>query len=274
MSSHNIKPVTAIIQARMTSSRLPGKVLKEVLGRPMVSIMLERVQDSQYINKIVVATTTNPHDDPVAKLAEKLGYLVFRGSEHNVLNRFYLAAKNCNADTIMRLTADCPLIDPDLLDDLVVFFFDGQYDYASNCLEPTLPDGLDAEIFTFRALEDTFRNAVLPSHLEHVTPFIRENTDRFKIGSWRYHRDLSCHRWTVDQLEDFILVQQVFENLYSVNDKFRMNDIIKLIEEKPEIQKINTNIERNEGLLKSFEEDKKWFNSSTSDKKEYSSNDR
>jgi len=274
MNSHKKNTVTAIIQARATSSRLPGKVLKEVLGRPLLLFMLERVLDSKFIDKIVVATTNNSQDDPVAKLAEKNGYLVFRGSEYNVLNRFYLAAKQFNADPIMRLTADCPLIDPELLDDLVIFFFDGKYDYASNCLEPTLPDGLDAEIFTFKALEDTFKNAVLPSHLEHVTPFIRENSDRFKIGSWRYHRDLSYHRWTVDQLEDFMLVQQVFKNLYSVNNKFRMNNIIELFKEKPEIKKINANIKRNEGLLKSFKEDKKWLNSSTSDKKEYFSNGR
>ena len=248
--------VTAIIQARMTSSRLPGKVLKEILGRPLISFMLERVQNSQYINKIVVATTTNPQDDPVAKQSEKLGAAVFRGSEHNVLNRFYLAAKKYNADPIIRLTADCPLLDPELIDSLAVFFSDGQYDYASNCLEPTLPDGLDAEIFTFKALETSFQKAFLPSQLEHVTPFIRENTDRFKIGSWRYHHDLSYHRWTVDEPEDLEFVRRVYEILYPIKTDFSIKDILALLQRHPELVEINKRFKRNEGLKRSFEKDK------------------
>lgn len=252
--------VTTIIQARMASTRLPGKVMKEVLGRPLLGYLIERLQCCRRVQNIILATTMNPEDDPVAKLAKGFGLQVFRGSENNVLDRFYQAATMFGAEHIMRITADCPLIDPDLLDTLIEYYFASEFDYVSNCAHPTLPDGLDAEIFTFKALEDAYKNAVRPSCLEHVTPYIRNYPERFKIGSWSFSMNLSHLRWTVDEPEDFQFVCQVIEKLYPANKYFRTNDILSLLNQEPGLIQINTHIARNEGFLKSLAEDKRWSN--------------
>jgi len=251
--------VTAIIQARMTSTRLPGKVMKEVLGRPLLSYLIERVRCCKGIKNIILATTLNSEDDSIAMFGSDIGVNVFRGSETNVLERFYKAATMFNAKHIMRVTADCPLIDPDILCVLIEYYFDETFDYVSNCAYPTLPDGLDAEIFTFEALDHAYKHALLPSELEHVTPFIRSHPEIFKTGNWAYHEDLSRLRWTVDEPEDFELVKQVIEALYPINRNFRMNDILKLLHQRPELAQINTHIKRNEGRQKSLEEDRKFL---------------
>ncbi|MBU0987486.1 MAG: glycosyltransferase family protein, partial [Proteobacteria bacterium] len=191
------------------------------------------------------------------------GLQVFRGSENNVLDRFFKAATMCGAKHIMRITADCPLIDPDLLDTLIEYYFANRFDYASNCVPPTLPDGLDAEIFTFEALEAARKNAVRPSCLEHVTPYIRNHPERFKIGSWSFDRDLSYLRWTVDEHADFQFVQQVIEKLYPVNKNFRTDDILNLLDQDPRLMWINAHIARNEGFLKSLQADKIMLNNQT-----------
>lgn len=244
--------VTAIIQARMTSTRLPGKVMKEVLGRPLLSYLIERVRCCKGIKDITLATTLNPEDDSIATFGSNKGINVFRGSENNVLERFHEAAKMFDAKHIMRVTADCPLIDPDILYMLIEYYFAENLAYVSNCVYPTLPDGLDAEIFTFEALDYAYKHAVLPSELEHVTPYIRNHPEIFKTVNWTYHEDLSQLRWTVDEPEDFEFVKQVIEILYSVNKNFRMNDVLELIYQRPDLAQINTHIKRNEGLLKSL----------------------
>lgn len=249
--------VTAIIQARMTSARLPGKVMKEVLGRPLLSYVIERVRSCKYIKDIVIATTLNPEDDSIANFGYIERINVYRGSENNVLERFYEAATLFNAMHIMRITADCPLIDPDLLTVLIDYYFAENLDYASNCDYPTLPDGLDAEVFNFETLNYAHKHAVLPSEIEHVTPYIRNHPEKFKIGSWKYHDDLSRLRWTVDEAEDFEFVRQVIKILYPENKNFRMNHILELIHQRPTLTQINKHIARNEGLLKSLAEDEK-----------------
>jgi len=241
----------------MASSRLPGKVMKKVLGRPLLSYLVERLQSSTRIRNIILATTVNSEDDAVATFGQEVGLHVFRGSEHNVLNRFYSAAKTFDAQHIIRITADCPLIDPDLIDELIGYYFDKKFDYVSNCTNPTLPDGLDAEVFSFMALEDAHENAVLSSHLEHVTPYIHSHPDRFNIGNWYYYKDFSHLRWTVDEPEDFEFVRQVIEALYPACKDFRTEDILDLLYKKPELARINAHIARNEGLIKSLEEDTK-----------------
>lgn len=253
--------VAAIIQARMTSSRLPGKVMRRIIDRPLLLHMIERVQSATMIDRIVVATTLNKQDDPIVELANRHGISVFRGSENNVLSRYRHAAKKFNVKNIMRLTADCPLIDPELLDELVNFFFTGQYDYASNCLEPTLPDGLDAEVITFEALDRVFSSACLPSHLEHVTLYLRENMEHFKIGIWKYNTDLSEYRLTVDQYEDFDLITRIFNILYHQKPDFRLKDIMRTLRDNPGLLKINSMIGRNEGLQKSKDLDASWTKS-------------
>ena len=251
--------VTAIIQARMASTRLPRKVMKEVLERPLLSYLIERVRCCKGIKNIILATTVNSEDDIIAMFGSNKGIDVFRGSENNVLERYYKAATRFGARHIMRITADCPLIDPELLDKLIEYYFSQNYDYASNAVAPTLPDGLDAEIFTFKALNYAFHYAVLPSELEHVTPYICNHPEIFKIGSWLYQEDLSQLRWTVDEPEDFEFVRQVIEMLYPVNRNFRMNDVLELIHKRPDLAQINTHITRNEGLLKSLEEDERFL---------------
>ena len=249
--------VTAIIQARMTSTRLPGKVLKEVLGRPLLSYIIERVRCCNRIKDVILATTLNTQDDPIAKFGDYIGVNVFRGSENNVLERFNEAAKMFHARHIMRITADCPLIDPDILYMLIEYYFAENLDYASNCSYPTLPDGLDAEIFNFETLDYTHKHAVLSSEVEHVTPYIRSHLEIFKIGNWTYHEDLSHLRWTVDKPEDFEFVRQVIEAIHPSNKNFRIKDILDLLHQRPELLKINANFARNEGYLASLEEDKK-----------------
>ena len=255
--------VTAIIQARMTSARLPGKVMKEVLGRPLLSYLIERVRYCKGIKDIILATTLNSEDDSIAMFGSNKCINVFRGSENNVLNRFHEAAITFDARHIMRVTADCPLIDPDILYMLIEYYFAENLDYVSNCMYPTLPDGLDAEIFSFETLDYTYKHAVLPSEVEHVTSYIRSHPQIFKIGNWTYREDLSQLRWTVDEPEDFEFVRQVIEKLYPVNRNFRMNDVLELIYQRPDLAKINTHITRNEGLLKSLTEDKKLFKKKT-----------
>jgi len=240
----------------MNSTRFPGKIMRKILGKPLLGYLVERLRCSARIGDIVVATTVHPQDDPVAALARGLGLKVFRGSEQNVLDRFHGAATTFGARHIMRITADCPLIDPDLLDSLIAYYFSNAFDYASNNNPPTLPDGLDAEVFTFEALDRAHTHAALPSEIEHVTPYILNHPEFFRIGTWSYHKDLSHLRWTVDEPEDFELVRRVIEALYPGNSGFRTGDVLDLLRRRPELGTINARFERNEGYLASLEADK------------------
>ncbi|WP_421903781.1 cytidylyltransferase domain-containing protein [Maridesulfovibrio sp.] len=247
--------ITAIIQARMTSTRLPGKILMQVAGKPLLQIMIERVLKAKHIDSVVLATTTNKEDDPTAELGRELGVAVFRGDENDVLKRYYGAASEHKCKHVMRLTGDCPVIDPDMLDILADFYFQGGYDYASNCLEATLPDGLDAEIISMEALTEAYKKAELPSQREHVTLYVKDNPDNFKMGSWKNSADYSHMRWTVDDPEDFTFIKKVIEALLPVNPDFRMQDVVDLVEETPELLQINAHINRDEGLAKSLAEE-------------------
>ncbi len=247
-----ITKVTAIIQARMTSTRLPGKVLKQVLGKPLLSYLVERLSRVQRIDQIMVATTKNRTDDPIERLVTNLSIPVFRGSEANVLDRFYQAAKTVQAEHILRITADCPLIDPVLIDELIEFYHREKFDYASNCDPPSLPDGLDAEVFSFDVLAKAHANAKLPSEREHVTPYIRNHPDKFKIGNLAYSPDLSHLRWTVDEPDDFILVRELIESIYPLKSDFNMGDVLAQLQKSPSLCQINAHIQRNEGAIKSL----------------------
>ena len=256
------RKVTAIIQARMTSTRLPGKVMKQVLGKPLLGYLIERLGQAVHVENIVLATTTNTADDRIAGLGRASGIGVFRGSENNVLDRVYGAAVRFGALHIMRITADCPLIDPDFIDRLIELYFGEAFDYACNCDPPTLPDGLDAEIFTFDALECAHKNAVLPSEREHVTPYMRTNPELFRIGTWTHSQDISHLRWTVDEPEDFAFVKQVIEALYPLNKQFRTREVLTLLQQQPRLSRINSHIRRNEGALKSLAADNEWLKNS------------
>ncbi len=247
--------VLAILQARMSSSRLPGKVLKKILGKPMLQHQLERLFKSQAIEKLVVATSTGKEDDPIEILCLKMGIDCFRGDLEDVLDRFYKAAKPYTPENVVRLTGDCPLCDPEKIDELIEFFMAEPCDYASNCEIPQLPDGLDAEIFTLNALKEAWENATLSSEREHVTLYIKNNKDRYRVKSFLYDQDLSHMRWTVDEPEDFTFVNKIYKALYPHKPNFKTHDILDLLEAHPHLNQINTQFIRNDGLIKSLRND-------------------
>lgn len=251
--------ILAILQARMGSSRLPGKVLKDIVGKPMLLHQIERVQHSTRIDKLIVATSDQEVDNPLEQLCRINGLECFRGSLDDVLDRFYQAAKREKPDHVVRLTGDCPLADPEVIDRLVAFYQNGDYEYAGNTIEPTFPHGLDAEIFSFAALEVAWKEATLPSHREHVTLFIKNNGERFRLGSFTDCEDRSHLRWTVDEPADFEFVTRVFEMLYTSKPQFTSEDVYDIIEAEPELCNINANIDRNEGLNKSLAADRAYL---------------
>jgi glutamate-1-semialdehyde 2,1-aminomutase len=249
--------ILAILQARVTSSRLPGKVLKPIMGRPMLALQIERVLQAKKIDQLIIATSNDPNDDELDTLCRKINVPCYRGSLNDVLDRFYQAAQTWKPKNVIRITGDCPLIDPEVIDDVIAFYLNGDYDYASNSVEPTFPDGLDVEIFRFSFLEEAWNEASLPSQREHVTPFIHQQPDRYRIGHYKHTEDLSHLRWTVDEAQDFDLISKIYEELYPVKPNFRMADILNLLHQKPEWLTINNNFERNEGFIKSLHEDRK-----------------
>jgi spore coat polysaccharide biosynthesis protein SpsF len=251
--------ILGILQARVSSTRFPSKVLQPVLGRPMLARQIERVLRSRRIDKFVVATSTDGGDDAIHAVCAEAGVDCFRGSLENVLDRFHSAAKACAPEHVVRLTGDCPLADPSVIDALVRFYLEGGFDYASNVLEPTFPDGLDAEVFSFSSLETAWKEARLPSELEHPTSFLYTRPARFKLGSYKNDRDLSGLRWTVDTPADFELVTKVYEGLYPGKPDFTTRDILLFFEKNPLLMELNAGSKRNEGFLESLQNDKRYL---------------
>lgn len=246
----------AILQARMSSSRLPGKVLKPLAGKPMLLRQIERIKKSAFIDILVVATTTEVSDDAVATMCKENDILCFRGSLENVLDRFYQVAKQYQPDHIIRLTGDCPLIDSDIIDKVIKQHINHGNDYTSNAIIPTFPDGLDTEVFTMKTLEKINNEANRPSLKEHVTLYVNENQTLFKIENVANEEDLSNLRWTVDEPEDYELVYQIYEDLYPRDPTFTFHDVLKFLNENKELQKLNAAFTRNEGLKKSLDQEK------------------
>jgi len=245
----------------MSSSRLAGKVLKPIIGKPMLARQIERIRRARRIDRIMVATSTDLSDDALQEVCTAEGILCFRGSLSDVLDRFYRAAESSTPAPghIVRLTGDCPLADPGVIDDLIAFYADGSYDYASNALEPTFPDGLDAEVFSMKALRCAWERAVLPSQREHVTPYLYTPENGFRVGSYKNDTDYSALRWTVDEPQDFEFVKAVYEHLYPANPRFGMQDILHLLARTPELLDLNRHFMRNEGMLKSLKRDEEWI---------------
>lgn len=210
--------ILAILQARMSSTRLPGKVLMPLCGAPMLSRQIERIQRSKLIDKLIIATSDRPEDDPVAALWPDS----FRGSLNNVLDRYYQAAEPYSPDYVVRLTGDCPLTDWEVIDGCINSA--RAYDYATNTIRPTWPDGLDVEVFTFAALATAWEEASSSYDLEHVTPYMQIN---FHNSSFENDTDLSHLRWTVDTPEDFAFVRSIYETLYPANPAFTTDDILQ-----------------------------------------------
>ncbi|MBW8725402.1 MAG: glycosyltransferase family protein [Inquilinus limosus] len=247
--------VLAILQARMSSSRLPGKVMADLLGEPMLARQVERLRRCRTIDRLLLATSTEPADDALVDLCARIGVECFRGSLDDVLDRFHAAAAGSGADQIVRLTGDCPLIDPGLVDRLVELHVAGGYDHSCNTLTPRWPDGLDAEVMRAEVLEAAWREATLPSEREHVTRFIYTRPERFRLGSLVGDIDLSAERWTVDTPEDLALVRAVYAALYPANPAFATEDILAFLAAHPEIAALNRVHRRNEGLERSLAQD-------------------
>lgn len=236
--------VLIVVQARMASSRLPGKVLLPLLGKSLLARMIERIQRMRRQAEIVIATSINTEDNIIEEEASNIGISCFRGSLNNLLERHYLAALKYSADIVLKIPSDCPLIDPRIIDQVLDFFFEnaGKYDYVSNLHPATWPDGNDVEIMTMHCLEKTWRLATRPLELEHTTPYIWENPDQFRIGNvaWSTGKDYSMsHRFTIDYLEDYHFIKRVYEELYFKKGCFSCADIINLLIHEPEIQEIN-----------------------------------
>jgi spore coat polysaccharide biosynthesis protein SpsF len=248
-----------ILQARVSSTRLPGKVLKPILGVPMLLRQIERIKRAKKIDTLLVATSTEKSDDVIEHLCASNAVPCFRGSLDNVLDRFYQAAAQYNPEHIVRLTGDCPLIDPEVIDKTITYHLSGGYDYTSSALEPTFPDGMDVEIFTCEALVQARQEAQLPSHKEHVTSFIYEHPERYKLGSFNNKENLSGLRWTVDEPEDFKLVTIIYEFLYPEKHDFTMQDILNLVNAKQELKTLNAQFMRNEGIIKSKQKDREFL---------------
>ncbi|MFH1700240.1 MAG: glycosyltransferase family protein [Candidatus Zixiibacteriota bacterium] len=247
--------VVAILQARMSSSRLPGKVLRPIMGRPMLEYHLGRLSRSCKIDKLIVATSDQKDDSPICDLCDNLGVDFYRGSLNDVLDRFYRASLEFPSDIIVRLTGDCPLADPKIIDHGIKRFINSDFDYLSNTVERTFPIGLDFEIFYSHHLKKAGENAVLPSEREHVTPYFHNHPEIFSIGQFSNDIDLSHHRWTVDEPQDFEFVLKVFESLYPDNPAFTTNDVLRLLERRPELMSLNYDIIHGVGYEKSIRED-------------------
>ena len=238
--------VAVILQARTGSSRLPGKVLADLAGRPMLAFLVERLNRCARVDRCILATTELGEDDALAELGERLGLTLVRGSQHDVLSRFALAAESTDAPVFVRITADCPLIDPVLLDEMIQEFLNQKIDYFSNCLEPTYPDGLDIEIFSRSALLSAQEACTDDIQREHVTSWIRDS-GRFRLAQKCHHTDLSSERWTVDEPEDLQVIRSVVAHFKGSSD-FAWEQVLKLKQQQPLLFAANAKFGRNEGV--------------------------
>jgi spore coat polysaccharide biosynthesis protein SpsF len=236
--------VVCIMQARTGSSRLPGKVLKKICEKSVLEHDIGRLRRVDNIDEIIIATTNKSQDDPIVEEANRLGVKYFRGSEDDVLSRYYFAAKENYAEIVVRVTSDCPLIDPKVTEDTIDYFINNikKYDYVSNTLEATFPRGLDTEVFSFSSLESAFSESKLKRDREHVTPYIYTNPSKFKLGCYKNDIDYSKYRWTLDTKEDYKFITEVYNRLFEINNNFGMKDVIQLLNKEPELCKLNENI--------------------------------
>ena len=246
--------LVAIVQARLNSKRLPQKVLLPLAGIPVIAHVINRLKACKNINQIVLATSDKQSDNKLEDWAIENRINFYRGSLNDVLDRYYNAAKFFKAEAILRITADCPLIDPDTIDELIVRYKSTKLD--AYVLSGEFPDGLDCQIFSFRAIEIAWRNAKLKSEREHVGPYIEKNTDIFKIGEYEKFQGLSHHRWTLDEIQDYKFLNILFDNLYPENEFFSVDEILDFLKNNKEFIKINNHIKRNEGYFKSIVNDK------------------
>ncbi|MBA3604236.1 MAG: glycosyltransferase family protein [Parachlamydiaceae bacterium] len=244
----NQPKIVAIIQARQGSTRLPGKSMKEVLLKPLLGYLLDRITHAKTINEVVVATTSLENDNVIASYCQKNSISCFRGDAEDVLGRYLAAAKIFSADIIVRITGDCPLIDPKIIDRVVTHYHNltnsQEIDYTSNTLIRTYPRGMDVEVFSFKALELAAESAVKGSDREHVTSFIYSHPGLFKLANVVNENNDSRFRWTVDTDEDFQLVKKIIEAVYPNNNLFTYDDLLRTMNENPDWFQINSLVEQ------------------------------
>jgi spore coat polysaccharide biosynthesis protein SpsF len=236
--------IAAIIQARMGSTRLPGKIMKDLKGKPVLWHVIERVKQAKNIDQIIIATTILKRDKIIFEKAQEWGVEVYRGSEDDVLERYYEAAVENNVDTVVRITSDCPLIDPKVIDEIIKYYNDNGYTLVTNAgsdlKNRTYPRGLDTEVFSFNVLEEAFNKAEEKYQREHVTPYIYENYD--DIYYYKNDKDLSNYRLTLDTKEDYELIKVIYDKLYYGKHDFYLDEIIELLDNNKELLKLNKNI--------------------------------
>lgn len=245
----------AIIQARMSSTRLPGKVLLPLSDKPVLEHVIQRVRHCKLVDKVVVATTVHDSDDLIENWCKKNNVEYYRGSLEDVLDRYYKVANLYKAENILRITADCPAIDPSIIDEVIEKYHEGNFDFYG--LSGEFPDGLDCTMFSFNALETAWKNAKLQSEREHVGPYIVNHPELFLIGGYEKYKKLDHIRLTLDEPNDYELLTNIFLALYERDNYFGIQSILNLLESNPNLLKINNKIIRNEGYLKSILKDKK-----------------
>ncbi|MDZ7344075.1 MAG: glycosyltransferase family protein [candidate division KSB1 bacterium] len=252
--------IIAIIQGRMSSSRLPGKILADIAGQPMLQRVFIRTSRSASVSQTIFATTTDPSDDPVAEYCEWSGIPFTRGNLYDVLDRYYQTAKQAKADVVVRITADCPVIDPDLIDEAVHTLLEDEYDFVCNRLPPpysrTYPIGLDVEVCTFKALKQAWKDAKEPQHREHVMPYFYEGVQLsavsrqrsegtsprgFRVALLNHTTDFGDYRWTVDTPEDLEFMRQVYSR-FNGRDDFSWKEVLDLVHDEPDLMKINAGV--------------------------------
>ena len=251
--------IGCIIQARMGSTRLPGKVMLDVeSNKTVLYFVIKQLQSCKLVDKIIVATTTLEDDKQIANFSKQLGIDSFRGSSDNVLDRYYQCAKEYSISIIVRIPSDKPLIDPEIVDNVVSMFMNSSYDYITNFLpNPTFPSGTEVEVFSINALKKAWEKAKIPSEKEHVTPYFINHKDEFKISHTKNSENLSHLRWAVDRIEDLKLVRKIASKIKK--RPILMKDILELFTREPELVKINKNVNREEGSLKSLKEDQEFL---------------
>jgi spore coat polysaccharide biosynthesis protein SpsF len=241
-----------IVQARMASTRLPGKIMKQVLDKALLEYQIERLRRVKQADKLVIATTDQGREQPIVALCKRLGTDCFQGSENDVVSRYYGAATKYGADIVVRITSDCPLIDPAVVDGVIEHFqrHHSEVDYVSNSFpELTYPRGMDTEVFSYRALKEAYQEAVDQPEREHVTIFIKRRPERYRIANLPYRQDVSRHRWTVDTPEDLELITRILTAIYPNNPRFTLEDCLDLLERHPEWKRINAQVQQNPILL-------------------------
>ena len=238
--------IGAIVFARMASTRLPSKVMINVQDKPILQQIIERVRRSEYIQKVVIATSSNPSDDQIVELSRSIGADVFRGSENDVLDRCFQAAKQFSIDPIVRITADDPFKDPDIIDQVIKAFVEarGRYDLVCNTLRPTFPEGLDVEVMSFHALREAWSNSTDPSEREHITQHMFKNPEKFQILNIENSENISNIRLTLDTPEDLKFVKIIYDALYPAKMDFTWKDVISYLRSRPELLEINKNVKK------------------------------